>query len=88
MTTSVELSALLLLLTCGHKLLTSVGVKLGVVQVLDNLLDGLDGAVPVVRSALLLFGESSSSSAANIHLEVASDEELTCHFECWCVCIV
>jgi hypothetical protein len=34
------------------KLLTSVGVELGVVQVLDNLLDGLDGAVPVVRSDL------------------------------------
>ena len=34
------------------KLLTSVGVELGVVQVLDNLLDGLDGAVPIAWSVL------------------------------------
>lgn len=30
------------------RLHTSVGVELSIVQVLDNLLDGLDGAVPVV----------------------------------------
>lgn len=29
-----------------------------------------------------------SSSAADVHLEVASDEELTCHSDCWYVCMV
>lgn len=45
-------SAWLLARSFAHELLTSVGVELGIVQVLDNLLDGLDGAVPVFLSAL------------------------------------
>lgn len=60
MTTSDEPSALLFVLFRIHKILTSVGVELGVVQVLDNLLDGLDRAVPVMRSAHWLFAISSS----------------------------
>jgi hypothetical protein len=37
----------------------------------------------MIRSAINL----QKLELRDIHLEVASDEELTCHFECWYMCV-
>jgi hypothetical protein len=58
---------------------TSVGVKLCVVEVSENLLDGLDSPVPsdwLVPPTNLC---GTHCLGRNIHLEVSSDEELTSH---------
>jgi hypothetical protein len=63
-------------------------IELGIVQVLNDLLDGLDRAVPArdhqpssfLASSSVVFSTIPQSLAiGHLHLEVSSDEELTCH---------
>lgn len=61
------------------KLLTSVGVELCVVQVLHNLLDGLDRSVPSDMSDPDACRRGTHCLGGDIHLEVSSDEELAAH---------
>lgn len=58
---------------------TSVGVELCVVQVLDNLLDGLDSSIPLDVSVPSPCLCSTHGLGGDIHLEVTSDEELATH---------
>lgn len=58
---------------------TSVRVELSIVDVVDNILNGLDIAIPL---ALLVHDMSCSgthSLGRNIHLEVSTDEKLARH---------
>jgi len=59
---------------------TRVGVKLSLVEVLDNLGDRLDRTVPLELSASSHCRASTHSACRNIHLEVSTDEELATHF--------
>lgn len=71
-----------------HELLTDVGVELGVVEVADKTLDGLNGPVPA-REALSVWPVAASEAGRrrrrggkklDVHLEVTTDEELARHF--------
>jgi hypothetical protein len=59
--------------------LTSVGVELCVVQVLQDVFDGLDVAIPSVLLVPPARSCGTHCLGCNIHLKVASDEELTSH---------
>jgi hypothetical protein len=64
------------------EILTGVGVQLGIVQVVDDLLDGRDGAVPMKDSSAPSFDFSCAfllPQWRGLHLEVAADEELASH---------
>lgn len=65
---------------------TGVGVEVGVVEVLNNLLDGRDGPVPFSRSESNLSASMTRAPSygkggrgGGLHLEVAADEELASH---------
>jgi hypothetical protein len=66
----------------GHEH-TSVGVELSVVEVANNILDGLDVAVPSELLASPRCFAGTHGLSGNIHLEVSSDKELTSHV-CGC----
>lgn len=60
---------------------TGVGVELGSVDVADNILDGLDVAVPYsVSRPGAANCRYSVCSTVHIHLKVTTDEELATHF--------
>lgn len=58
---------------------TGVGIELGIVDVLDNFLDGLDVAIPLLGQFIVYAVQGTHSSISDIHLKVTSDEELTTH---------
>lgn len=60
-------------------LLTSVGVELCVVQVLQDLLNGLDSPVPLDMLGSDACRRGTHCLGGDIHLEVSSYEELTAH---------
>ena len=60
-------------------LLTSVGVKLCVVQVLQDVLDGLDSPVPLGVLDSDVCRRGTHCLGGDLHLEVSSDEELAAH---------
>ena len=60
---------------------TNVGVKLSIIEVLDNILDRLDIAVPLASSVFSPCSYGTHSLGSNIHLEVSTDEELATHLD-------
>jgi hypothetical protein len=58
---------------------TSVGVELCVVEVAQNVFDGLDGSVPLEMLGSCSSARGTHCRGSNVHLEVASDEELATH---------
>jgi hypothetical protein len=68
--------------------LTDVGVKLGVVQVVDNVFDGLDSTIPMQLQQTMSSCDQGPEGFSHIagmagyqHLEVAADEELASHLD-------
>lgn len=62
---------------------TNRRVELGVVQVVDDILDGRHGAVPVSQQTLAVNQAKlplRSLMVGPVHLEVAADEEFASHF--------
>jgi len=59
--------------------LTSVGIKLRVVQVVQNLLDGLDSSIPLDMLVPPSCPRDTHCLGRNVHFEVTSDEELATH---------
>jgi hypothetical protein len=58
---------------------TSVGVELGVVEVAQDVFDGLDGSVPLDLLGSYSSARGTHCRGGNVHLEVASDKELATH---------
>jgi ferredoxin len=58
---------------------TSVGVELCVVQVSENLLDGLDSSIPLGLLVISSCASGTHCLCCHVHLEVSSDEELATH---------
>jgi hypothetical protein len=65
--------------------LTSVRVELRLVQVLEDILDGLDSPIPSDRLASLVCLRGTHCLGRNVHLKVTSDEELTAHLGGLCM---
>jgi hypothetical protein len=64
---------------------TCLGVELGFVQVVENILDGLGSTIPSELSVLPLCSCGTHYQSRDIHLKVTSDEELTSHVCGLCV---
>jgi hypothetical protein len=58
---------------------TGLGIELGLVQVVENILDGLGSTIPSGLSVPPFCSCGTHCPIRDIHLKVTSDEELTSH---------